>query len=181
MLAAGAFALLAGRGRLDLSSLILILATVLFSQIAIAVFNDICDERLDSVAQRERALPRGLISLRAATVVVAVSCVTCLLLSARLGTASLLMVAVGTGAGLAYSLIFKRTMWSWVPFAVAFPLLPTWIITSTDANVPHLWTLFLVGVPVAVAIHLADSIPDVDSDRRSASGGIAVALESRVL
>jgi 4-hydroxybenzoate polyprenyltransferase len=99
-----------------------------------------------------------------------------LTLSAHWGLVSFLMVAVGTGLGLAYSLSLKRSAWSWLPFAVAFPLLPAWIVSIVSPHIDSLWTIFLIGAPVAVAIHLADSLPDIESDRLASSGGIAVRL-----
>ncbi len=122
------FALLAAGPRIDGRTLALILAIVMLSQVAIAVFNDICDQDLDAARTPGRALPRGAIRQSTALLLVVVSTGVCLTLSAQLGLASFLMVAVGTGLGLAYSVWLKRSAWSWLPFAVAFPLLPAWII-----------------------------------------------------
>jgi 4-hydroxybenzoate polyprenyltransferase len=176
LLGAGLFALVAAGGRIQAAMLFLILATLLFSQIAIAVFNDICDRKLDAVARPGRAFPRRLIRPTTAMWIVTASALVSLVLSSRLGLESLFMVAIGTGFGLAYSLAFKRSIWSWMPFAVAFPLLPVWIIHTVDPRVSDPWTVFAIGIPVAVAIHIADSIPDVEADRRAASSGIAVRL-----
>jgi 4-hydroxybenzoate polyprenyltransferase len=179
LIGTAAFALLAAGPRIEGQTLALILAIVMCSQVAIAVFNDICDQDLDAARTPARALPQGAIRQSTAFLLVVVSTGVCLTVSAQLGLASLLMVALGTGLGLAYSVWLKRSAWSWLPFAVAFPLLPAWIIHVLAPDAHLVWTLFVIGVPVAVSIHLADSIPDVEWDRRSASRGAAVRLGVR--
>ena len=91
------------------------------------------------------------------------------------GTAGIL-VLLGLGAGWAYDLWLKPTPLSFLPFAIAFPLLPAWVGLVAGRPLPSLAWLFIAGVPLATAIHLADSLPDVELDRAAGLRTLAVQL-----
>jgi 4-hydroxybenzoate polyprenyltransferase len=88
----------------------------------------------------------------------------------------LLLVGLGTACGWAYDLWLKPTPLSFVPFAIAFPLMPFWIGVLAARPLTSLLILFLGGSPLATAIHLADSIPDRNRDRGAGLKTLAVAL-----
>jgi 4-hydroxybenzoate polyprenyltransferase len=64
-------------------------------------------------------------------------------------------IAAVTSA-LVYNFLLARTVWSWVPYAVSFALMP----------------VFIVGVTA----HVLNAIPDIDIDRETGWGGLAVSL-----
>jgi len=70
---------------------------------------------------------------------------------------------------------------SWAPFALAFPLLPIWVLSVAHSHVPDLWTVGVIGIPTAIAIHLSDALPDRDADLASGSGGLATRLPSNTV
>ena len=178
IVAAMAFALAAGHGRPQLLLLARIAVIVLFSQIAIAVFNDICDLEGDSISQPQRALPSGSIRLGTAYAIVVICCVVTVSLAMTLGWWSIVLVTLGTALGLSYSVWFKGSPASWVPFALAFPLLPVWEFGLLHSHVDLLWTIPVVGIPVSVAVHLSDAIPDREVDAAAGMRGMATHLES---
>src|SRR5918997_6964625 len=102
-----------------------------------------------------------------------------LLGSAWLGPASFALCALGTGAGLAYDLAFKRSAFSWLPYLVALPLLPTWVWTALDAFDPALLTLYPLGACATLAVHLAQALPDVPVDRAAGIGSATTLLGQR--
>src|SRR4029077_466019 len=114
----------------------------------------------------------------AALTVAVVSAVGAFLLCvlSNLGPLALLLVGLGTACGWAYDVWLKATPLSFVPFAVAFPLMPFWIGALAGRPLPSLVVLFLGGGPLATAIHLADAIPDRDRDQESGLRTLAVAL-----
>jgi hypothetical protein len=62
------------------------------------------------------------------------------------------LVAFGTGAGLAYNAWFKRSVWTWLPFAVGLPTLPVCAFLVVDRFDPRLGLLYPIGLPLVLAI-----------------------------
>ena len=151
---------------------------MLLVQFSISALNEWADADLDRRAGRQRPIPLGLVSRGAALTVAVVSAVGAFLLCvlSNLGPLALLLVGLGTACGWAYDLWLKATPLSFVPFAVAFPLMPFWIGALGGRPLPSLVVLFLGGGPLATAIHLADAIPDRDRDQESGLRTLVVAL-----
>ena len=82
-------------------------------------------------------------------------------------------------SALAYNFFLARTMWSWVPYAVSFALMPVFV---AQASSPTLWPnvpVTLLSVLVGLTAHLLNAIPDIDVDRETGWGGLAVSLGKR--
>jgi 4-hydroxybenzoate polyprenyltransferase len=82
-------------------------------------------------------------------------------------------------SALAYNFFLARTVWSWVPYAVSFALMPVFIAQAIS---PALWPtipLTLLSVLVGVTAHLLNAIPDIAIDRDTGWGGLAVSLGKR--
>jgi 4-hydroxybenzoate polyprenyltransferase len=176
-LAAVGFALIFGIGPGDVR-LWWIAAIMLLVQFSISALNEWADADLDRQAGRRRPIPLGLVSPGTALTVAVLCAVGAFLLStlANFGTVSLLLVGIGLACGWAYDLRLKRTPLSFLPFAIAFPLMPFWIGLLAGRPASSLGILFLGGSPLATAIHLADAIPDRDRDRAAGLRTLAVAL-----
>jgi 4-hydroxybenzoate polyprenyltransferase len=83
------------------------------------------------------------------------------------------------GSALGYNFLLARTVCSWVPYAVSFALMPVFI---AQASSPTLWPSFpliALSVLVGVTAHLLNAIPDIDIDRETGWGGLAVSLGKR--
>jgi 4-hydroxybenzoate polyprenyltransferase len=175
--AAVGFALIFGIGPGD-ARLWWIGAVMLLAQFSISALNEWADADLDRRAGRQRPIPLGLVSPRTALSVAVFGAVGAFLLStlANFGTVSLLLVGVGLACGWAYDLRFKGTPLSFLPFAIAFPLMPFWIGLLAGRPASSLGILFLGGIPLATAIHLADAIPDRERDQAAGLRTLAVAL-----
>ncbi|MEA2668231.1 MAG: hypothetical protein QOJ33_1165 [Chloroflexota bacterium] len=176
-LAAVGFALIFGIGPGDIR-LWSIGAIMLLVQFSISALNEWADADLDRQAGRPRPIPLGLTSPGTALTVAVLCAVAAFLLStlAHFGTVALLLVGIGLACGWAYDLRLKRTPLSFLPFAIAFPLMPFWIGLLAGRPASSLGVLFLAGSPLATAIHLADAIPDRDRDRAAGLRTLAVAL-----
>jgi 4-hydroxybenzoate polyprenyltransferase len=177
--ATAAFALVAAGGWPGAETMARLLGAMLGGQIAIGAVNELVDIELDRAGKPHKPIPAGLVTVRGAKNVVVVGLVAMVALSASFGVASLLLCALGTGCGLAYSLWFKRTIWSWVPYLVALPLLPIWVWTALDEVDPALLGIYPLGAGAVIAIQLAQSLPDVAGDRASGVRTLAVALGER--
>jgi 4-hydroxybenzoate polyprenyltransferase len=155
-----------------------IAAIMLLAQFSISALNEWADADLDRRAGRLRPIPLGLVSPGTALALAVVCTVAAFLLCvlADFGPLALLLVGVGIACGWAYDLWLKASPLSFVPFAIAFPLMPFWIGALAGRPLTSLLILFLGGSPLATAIHLADAIPDRDSDRAAGLKTLAVAL-----
>ena len=82
-------------------------------------------------------------------------------------------------SALVYNYFLARTVWSWVPYAVSFALMPVFV---AHASSPTLWPttpVVALSVLVGVTAHLLHAIPDIDIDRDTGWGGLAVSLGKR--
>ncbi len=176
-LAAVGFALIFGIGPGEVR-LWWVAAIVLLVQVSISALNEWADVDVDRQAGRRRPIPLGLVSRGSALTVAVLGAVGAFLLGtlANFGTVSLLLVGIGLACGWAYDLRFKGTPLSFLPFAIAFPLMPFWIGLLAGRPASSLGILFLGGSPLATAIHLADAIPDRDRDREAGLRTLAVSL-----
>jgi 4-hydroxybenzoate polyprenyltransferase len=155
-----------------------IAAIMLLVQFSISALNEWADADLDRQAGRQRPIPLGLVSPGTALTASVMFAVAAFLLStlANFGAVALLLVGIGLACGWAYDLRLKGTPLSFLPFAIAFPLMPFWIGLLAGRPASALWVLFLGGSPLATAIHLADAIPDRDRDAAAGLRTLAVTL-----
>src|SRR5690606_5244569 len=123
--------------------------------------------------QPEKPLPAELVAPQAVPVIVAGGLLVALLAGWRLGAWPLALLTLGTGCGFAYNLWFKRTPLSGIPYLIALPLLPIWAWLVMDGFEPRLLWLYPLGGSYVLAVHLAQSLSDVEGDRASGARGLA--------
>jgi 4-hydroxybenzoate polyprenyltransferase len=152
---------------------------MLLAQFSIGALNDWADRDRDASGGRMRPIPMGLITPQVA-LGVAIACALLALVVSILagdGAAASIILLIGIGAGWTYDLLMKPTRLSFVPFAIAFPLMLVWIQQIVVYG-PPAWLCFVAGIPLAIAIHLGDAIPDREIDARTGSPTLAVTLGS---
>ncbi|HET9017696.1 MAG TPA: UbiA family prenyltransferase [Thermomicrobiaceae bacterium] len=168
--------LLASRGRPNPVRYGLLLAAMLAGQIAVGALNEYCDRDLDTIGNPSKPIPAGLVGAGTALGIALGALGVMLVAGALLGRRSLLLLSLANGSGLVYDLWLKRTRLSWLPYLVALPLVPIWAWDSLARPEPRLLLLYPLGAPLVVAVHLAQSLPDVESDRAAGAGGLAARL-----
>ena len=167
-------------GAPPLGATVLLALSLALQQFAISAHNDWCDRDVDAIAKPSRPIPAGRISPRAVLLLAASLAAGSLLLAAPLGADEVALVALFLLCGFAYNARLKRTPLSWLPFSLAFPLIPLFAAAALDSW-PAWWpAAALAAQPLIVAIHLADSIPDVETDLRAGAGGLATRLGVRL-
>jgi 4-hydroxybenzoate polyprenyltransferase len=176
MMATAAFALIAAGGWPGAGPMMRLLGAMFGGQLAVGAVNELVDAELDAVAKPDKPIPAGLVSVRGAWGMTLAGLVVMTGLGLTFGPGPFLLCALGTGTGIAYSLWFKRTVWSWLPYLIALPLLPIWVWASLDAIDPGLFAMYPIGAAAVIAVQIAPSLPDIDADRQSGVRTLAVAL-----
>lgn len=174
--ATAAFALVAVSGWPGTSAMIRLLGAMFGGQLAIGAMNELVDANLDAVAKPDKPIPSGLVSRRGAMILAIAGVAVMSLLSLSFSLESFLLCALGTGTGIAYSVWFKRTIWSWIPYLIALPLLPIWVWVTLSSVKPGLFAIYPIGAAAVIAVQIAQSLPDVEADRSSNVRTLAVAL-----
>lgn len=174
-----ALAVALGRGPLGSS---LVLLAVLSGQLSIGWSNDARDGGRDRQAGRqEKPAVRGWVAPRTLWVAAAAAATVCVPLSLLAGgpiggTAHILAVA----SAWAYNLWLKATPWSFVPYVVSFGLLPSFLTYGlTPPQPPAGWAVAAFAL-LGLGAHLANGIPDIDSDRATGSEGVVGRLGGRL-
>lgn len=143
-------------------------------QFAIGLVNDVADAPSDAVNKPWKPIPAGIVR-RDAAVGAAVALIAAgVLVSMSLPFAAWLIGLAGLGCGLAYDLWLKRTVLSWLPYAMALPLLPAWVFVAAGAWDRFLGWVFPLGMVLGLALHLANQAPDETADARA---GITSAVQ----
>jgi 4-hydroxybenzoate polyprenyltransferase len=176
-----ALVLLAGG---DATAAVLLGPGMLGLQFSIGAANDWFDVDLDTMTKPAKPIPAGRVSRRGAAVVAFVC-----------GAAGLALAAAGSGpggfatfgcalamlaAGLAYDARLKRTAFSWLPFAVAFPLLPLYSWLGAVGQAPPGASLLLpVAFLAGPTLQLANGLVDAERDVRGGVLGLVARLGRR--
>lgn len=144
-------------------------------QASIGALNDLVDAGDDAGRKPGKPIPRGLVPVVGARMVVAVAAGLGLLLAAPSGPVALVLAAVILVIGYGYDLLAKGTAWSWVPFAMGIPLLPVFGWFGAAGSLPVSFAL-LIPTAMAAGAGLAIANASADMERDAAAGLDSVAL-----
>lgn len=155
-------------------------AMVLAGQLSIGWSNDALDWRRDAATGRaDKPVARGAIGYRTVWHAAVGAAVACVPLSLAYGLAAGGVHLLAVGSGWAYNLALKRTVFSWLPYAVAFGLLPAFVVLGLPGTPsPPGWAV-LAGALLGVGAHLANVLPDIDDDLATGIRGVAQRLGRR--
>jgi 4-hydroxybenzoate polyprenyltransferase len=156
--------------------LALALAAMLFSQLAIGWTNDYVDRETDAIYQPTKPIPSGLVSAASLPPATVLAVVVSLGAGVLLGLVPLAFLVAGTAAGLAYDLVLKDTRVSPLAFVLAFAVLPPFVWSSLHIFRSELLGLYVVGTPLALAAHIANVLPDIETDAAAGRFNLAVVL-----
>ena len=167
---------------MDPSRVVLVTAAVGFGQLSIGWSNDIVDLSRDrAVGRRDKPLAAGALDPRVAVAACGVAVLLCVVLSVACGLLAGLLHLVCVAAGWAYNLGVKATVWSWVPYAVAFGLLPVFVWSASDERGSTPWWLPLAAASLGVGAHLLNVLPDIADDVATGVRGLPHRLGARRL
>ena len=176
-LVVGAVALVAGGDGLTAARLALSMTAL---QVSIGALNDVIDAPTDAGHKPGKPIPAGLVPRRLGLAAVVGGAGIGLALGAPSGSATVALAIVGLAIGFGYDLVFKGTVWSWVPFAVGIPLLPVYGWVGVAGSLPG---SFVVLVPLAVVtgagLSVANARADTELDTAAGVQSVAIRLGER--
>jgi 4-hydroxybenzoate polyprenyltransferase len=149
-----------------------VLVGVACAQVAIGTLNDYMDRELDARSGRSKPLVLGLITPRMALGQVISATILLLLLMMPLGWVALTLGIVIEGLGLAYDLGLKRTPISGLLYAIYFPLIPLLAWAVFGSYQPFLLWVLPFGAALGLAMNIANSLPDLESDTQAGVRGL---------
>lgn len=131
---------------------------------AIGALNDYCDYSLDLTAKPRKPLVRGLVTRKFALWQALILALVGLSLSAALNWLTVCFSALILALGIWYDVRAKRSLLSWVPYAVGIPTLPLWGYAAAGRFERVLLLAYPLGALLSVALNIGNTLPDHDSD-----------------
>jgi 4-hydroxybenzoate polyprenyltransferase len=137
------------------------------------------DRALDAQTKPWKPVARGIIDPVAAGVLAGALSLACLALSATLSAATFLAAAIGLSCGLSYDFWLKRSRWSWLPYGLAIPTVPVYAWAALGQLSWRLLLAYPLGLLLGLALHLANTLPDLEGDQAFGVRGLAHGLGRR--
>ena len=183
----------------DWSRLVRAMATLFFSQVVVGISNDYHDRALDAQADSlsqalasfgenpptgksnrrglaRKPLAHGVVTPGEARALIVAAFVLMLALAVSLGPMIVLLALLGTFAGILYNFWLRGTPFSWFPYVLGFVVLPIFVWVSMERFDARQLILVPMGLPLLVGVHLAQTLPDTETDRALGGRGFAVTL-----
>jgi 4-hydroxybenzoate polyprenyltransferase len=160
----------------DLSRLIRAMATLFCSQVVVGISNDLHDRVLDAHGQPWKPLARGIVTPNDARALIALAFALMLVLAISLGPIIVLLALLGTFAGILYNFWLRGTPFSWFPYVLGFVTLPIFVWVSMARFDARQLVLAPIGLPLLIGVHLAQTLPDTETDLALGVRGFAVTL-----
>jgi 4-hydroxybenzoate polyprenyltransferase len=174
---AGLLAVTAG---LDTPTALLVVAAVATGQLSIGWSNDLLDRDRDRAVHRsDKPLATGEVGVRTVRIACAAALVATVPLSLACGAVAGALHLVTVGSGWAYNLGLKSSVWSWLPYALAFGALPVFVALTAEPGVlPPLWVP-VAGALLGVGAHLVNALPDLADDEATGVHGLPHRIGAR--
>ncbi|MEV7725116.1 UbiA family prenyltransferase [Streptomyces sp. NPDC087917] len=167
---AAALAVAAGRGPAGAA---LTATAVAAGQLSVGWCNDRADLRRDlATGRRDKPLVSGAVPAPVVTTAALTALLVCVPLSLAPGLLAGAAHLVGVAAAWAYNLRLKSTAASWLPYALAFGLLPAFVTLGLPgAPWPPLW-LTAAAALLGAGAHFANVLPDIADDLATGVRGL---------
>jgi len=160
------------------SNLAIFIAAVLCGQFSVGWMNDFVDARLDrSVGRKEKPIVAGALQTASLKIPIAAALVLVIplsLLSAGWFGGGAHIAAVASAQ--IYNIYLSRSVWSWLPYATSFALLPFFVAQAASHTLWPIPAMPVMFALVGVIAHLLNALPDIEIDRQANRGGLAVSL-----
>lgn len=150
-----------------------IVLTVGATQLAVGWVNDWLDAARDRRAgRRDKPVASGAITARTVGLAGLVATLAVPLLALPFGAQPATVITLATLVALLYDWPLKSTVFSVVPYLVAFGLLPAFVVTALPGHpAPPLW-LVAAAALLGAGAHFANVLPDLDDDAATGVRGL---------
>ena len=131
---------------------------------AVGSLNDYFDYPLDKITKPHKPLVRGLVTPRFALWEALISTIAGLTLSLMLNWLTAVFSTLILVLGIWYDVRAKRSLWSWVPYAIGIPTLPLWGFAAAGRFERVLLLAYPMGALLSVALNMSNTLPDREGD-----------------
>jgi 4-hydroxybenzoate polyprenyltransferase len=146
-------------------------------QASVGALNDVVDAPRDAGRKPGKPIPAGLVEARVALAISALAAAGGVLLAVPSGPAALGLAVALLALGYGYDVVAKGTAWSWVPFALAIPLFPTYGWLGASGTLPPVWPVLLAVAALAgAALAIGNGVVDLERDRDAGLASAATVL-----
>ncbi|WKX69515.1 UbiA family prenyltransferase [Streptomyces sp. XD-27] len=146
---------------------------VLSGQLSIGWSNDWLDARRDLATGRaDKPVVTGRVGPRAVGCASAAALTACVPLSLAAGLPAAAAHLFGVTGGWLYNLGLKRTVWSWLGYAMGFGSLPAFVVLALPGHPRPTWWTLAVGALLGVGAHIANVLPDIPDDLATGVRGL---------
>lgn len=165
---------------LDTWRIVLLGVAIALNQASVGLSNDALDAPRDRAAGRtDKPVALGQIGSGAVWITAVVTAVLALALTVPLGLLAVAAHAVFLGSAWLYNVIAKQTPVSVLPYIVGFGILPAIVTLSAAAPGWPQWWAMAAGALLGIAAHFANTLPDLDADRRTGVRGLPHRIGAR--
>jgi len=150
----------------------LVAAAVLTGQLSIGWSNDAIDAERDArTARADKPVATGAVPRSAVAVAAGGALAATIALSLAVGVLAGAVHLLFVACGWAYNLGLKATAVSFVPYAIGFAALPSFVLLARPGAPAPPWWLAGAGGLLGIGAHLANVLPDLDDDRATGIRG----------
>jgi 4-hydroxybenzoate polyprenyltransferase len=162
-------AFLSGRSGIEC---LLVAATILTGQLTVGWINDVVDrERDKAVGRTDKPVALGWIDPGTVNFATAVAFLLVVPLSMANGTAAGIAHIAAVLSAWMYNFWFKLTVFSWVPYAVSFGLLPAFLsyggLGGGMHGAPPTVAMTMLAALLGIGIHFLNTLPDLVEDNET--------------
>jgi protoheme IX farnesyltransferase len=174
----GTLALAAGRG----AGTMWVVLAVLAGQLFVGWTNDYVDRERDRRAGRtDKPVARGQVEPATVARAALVALVAAVPLSLASGVPATAVHLAAIAAASLYNFGLKSTPLSFVPYVLAFALLPAFVTLGLPGGAAHFapgWAL-AAGALIGAGGHFTQALPDIEADRREGIHGLPQVIGER--
>lgn len=158
----------------------LIVGAVFTGQLTIGWTNDLLDRARDTaVGRADKPLATGDLAVSPVLVACGIALAATVVLSLLCGLVPGLIHLGCVAAGWAYNLGLKATIWSWLPYAVAFGGIAVFVTLAGPTGAPPPLWIPVVAALLGVGAHLVNALPDLSDDEATGVRGLPHRLGAR--
>jgi protoheme IX farnesyltransferase len=148
-------------------------AAVLAGHLAIGWHNDWYDADRDRTAGRsDKPIAGGLVSSTLVARSAVVAAIAVVPLSFLSGWRAALAHLAGVALAFAYNMRLKASVWSLLPYVVAFPLLVAFVTLGQPGHPWPPWWALVTAALLGAGAHLVNAVPDLAGDVASGVNGL---------